>query len=198
VQLVRQQVDRLLNDCPTAAHLAMPLQALLHRLEGRQFPKWSPAPVTLCRLDNNVANYIRRPGLWASVDWEYSGWGDPAFDLANLVTHVAYLDVPAARWGWVGEAYCDLVEDEEARVRIQAYREILLVWWAGRLARYLHEIPSGQDERLASWPDGWQADIRAKFERYVQLSEEALPVSPTRVTPTGTRTGSGTMSPPKA
>jgi thiamine kinase-like enzyme len=24
------------------------------------------------------------------VDWEYSGWGDPAFELSELTVHLAY------------------------------------------------------------------------------------------------------------
>jgi aminoglycoside phosphotransferase (APT) family kinase protein len=149
------------------------LRALLHRFEASRFPEWSSAPVALCRLDNNITNYVRRPGPWASVDWEYSGWGDPAFDVANLVTHVAFQDVASSRWKWFTDRYCSLVEDESAAVRIQVYCHILLVWWAARLARYLYEIPRGQDRRLADWPVGWQADIEAKYEHYLDLAEAA-------------------------
>jgi hypothetical protein len=65
------------------------------------------------------------------------------------------------------------VEDDSAAVRIQVYCNILLVWWAARLARYLYEIPRGQDRRLADWPVGWQADIKAKYEHYLGLAEAA-------------------------
>jgi thiamine kinase-like enzyme len=140
-------------------------------LEAARFPAWQNPPVTLCRLDNNIENYIRRPGLWASVDWEYSGWGDPAFDVANLVTHVALMDVPPSRWDWFVDSYCDLVEDTTAPLRIQVYCEILPVWWAARLARYLYELPRGRDRRLAAWPAGWQADIEAKYAHYMGLAE---------------------------
>jgi thiamine kinase-like enzyme len=130
--------------------------------------------VTLCRLDNNLDNYIRRPGswpgTWASVDWEYSGWGDPAFDVANLVTHVALKDVPAARWDWFVDRYCASVEDKTAPLRIGVYRQVMLAWWPIRLARYLYELPAGKDERLVAWPDGWREDIEAKYEYYLDLA----------------------------
>lgn len=152
-----------------------PLRALVRRLVAAEFPEWPAAPVTLCRLDNNIANYIRppgrRPGAWASVDWEYSGWGDPAFDVANLVTHVALKDVPAARWDWFVARYCALVEDETAPQRIGVYRQVMLAWWPVRLARYLYEIPAGRDERLAAWPEGWRKDIKAKYEHYLRLAD---------------------------
>jgi len=124
------------------------LEGLLQRFEAAQWPQWPTTPVCLCRLDHNITNYLQRPGQWALVDWEYSGWGDPAFDVANMMTRVAYLEVPAWRWDWVLDAYCDLVDDATASLRIQAYCKILTVWWVARLARYLYEIPRGLDRRL--------------------------------------------------
>jgi aminoglycoside phosphotransferase (APT) family kinase protein len=165
---VRERAARIPIEAQPAS-----LRALLARFEASRFPEWPQAPVTLCRLDNNITNYIRRPGQWASVDWEYSGWGDPAFDVANLMTHVTLRDVAPSRWKWVVDRYCGLVEDESAAVRIQVYYDILLVWWCARLACYLHEIPTGQDRRLADWPAGWQADIQAKYEHYLGVAEAA-------------------------
>jgi aminoglycoside phosphotransferase (APT) family kinase protein len=168
----RQRVRQQLAHLPRKAQPPS-LQSLVRRLDAARFPRWPPAPVTLCRCDNNVANFVRRPGLWASVDWEYSGWGDPAFDVANLVTHVAYLPAPPSRWEWVRDAYSDSVDDGTASLRIRTYCKILLVWWLARLARYLYEIPRGQDRRLVDWPPGWQADIEAKVEQYVDLAQAA-------------------------
>jgi len=167
---VREQVARIPADARDAS-----LQALLRRFEAFDFRGWPAAPVTLCRLDNNVTNYVRRPGLWASVDWEYSGWGDPAFDVANLITHVAYAEVPVSWWAWIAEAYQGLVADATAARRIQVYCPILVVWWVARLARYLYEIPRGLDQRLVDWPAGWQADIEAKYAHYLGLAERLYP-----------------------
>jgi len=57
---VRQQVAHLPCEVRPPA-----LQVLVRRFEAAQFPQWPAAPVTLCRLDNNITNYVRRPGLWA-------------------------------------------------------------------------------------------------------------------------------------
>jgi thiamine kinase-like enzyme len=92
-RIVKQQLAHI----PPSARDPL-LQAILARFEQIQFPEWPEPTTTLCRLDNNTANYVRRSGLWASVDWEYSGWGDPAFDVANLLTHVACLDSPSSQW----------------------------------------------------------------------------------------------------
>ena len=159
-----------------AAHLpagAQPdsLRRLLERLRAATLPDWPSAPVALCRLDNNLANYVWRPAGWASVDWEYSGWNDPAFDVANLASHVAWLEVPAWRWVWFVEGYARLVKDETVALRAEVYRRIMLVWWAARLARYLYELPRGRDQRLADWPEGWQAEIETKYEGYLRRQE---------------------------
>lgn len=170
----RQQVWEQVAHLPKEAQPPA-LRRVLRRFEGAQFPAWPETPVSLCRLDNNIENYVRRPGRWASVDWEYSGWGDPAFDVANLVTHVALMDVPPLRWAWFIDRYCDLVEDRTAPLRIQVYSEILRVWWAARLARYLYELPRGRDQRLADWPAGWQADVKRKYAHYLALAEAGSP-----------------------
>lgn len=146
------------------------LQALMERLQATHFPDWAPPPVTLCRLDNNITNYVQRPGPWASVDWEYSGWGDPGFDVANLLTHVAYLSVPTSQWSSAAAIYCDLAQDSAALERIQVYCQILVVWWAARLACYLYELPREMNRRLAEWSEGWQEDIQAKYQHYLQLA----------------------------
>lgn len=150
------------------------LRELLRRFETAPLPEWDEKHVSLIRLDHNTLNFVRRPDGWFSVDWENSGWGDPAFDVANLMTHAAYLDVPASCWEWVAERYCALVDDDTASARIWAYYTIMAVWWGVRMARYLYEMPRGLDARLVEWPDGWMAEMQVKYGRYVQLSNRLL------------------------
>jgi hypothetical protein len=73
------------------------------------------------------------------------------------------------------DRYCRLVDDGTARLRIQVYCEILRVWWAAGLARYLYELPRGRDWRLVAWPAGWQADVEHKYEHYLALAEAGSP-----------------------
>jgi thiamine kinase-like enzyme len=78
-------------------------------MEAAGEPTWPQAPLGLCRCDNHVRNFIRRPagphGAWASVDWEYSGWGDPAFDIAQWATHASYTETPLSHWTWALAVY---------------------------------------------------------------------------------------------
>ncbi len=149
------------------------LRALVRRFEAARFPGWADAPRALCRVDLNISNFIRCPDKWVSVDWENGGWGDPAFDVANLMTHVAFKSIPLSHWDWAAATYCSLVGDD-ALVRIQVYYKILLVWWTARMARYLYQVPRGLDTRLVTWSEDRQANMAAQYEHYVRLAQEEL------------------------
>lgn len=163
---VRDQVSRL----PVEARPAS-LQIFVDKLENSRFPDWEYPRKTLLRTDPNIANFVRRPDFWASVDWENSGWGDPAFEIADLIVHAAYMDVLQERWDWVIDYYCATVHDSNLRIRIQTYRKILIVWWLARFARYMYEVPLGLDKRLAQRDPNWQADMQSKYDHYLHLAE---------------------------
>ncbi|MBC8161344.1 MAG: aminoglycoside phosphotransferase family protein, partial [Roseiflexaceae bacterium] len=165
--LVEAQLARL----PLAERPAT-LQRLLDRFSTWQPPQWDAPPVALCRVDGNWRNFIARRGGWASVDWENSGWGDPAFEWADLMTHPAY--PPDAPWLALVEAYASRTGDTAAPLRIQAYHTIMLVWWALRVARTLYEVPRGLDPRLAARPADWQATAQRQYEDYLARAELQL------------------------
>jgi aminoglycoside phosphotransferase (APT) family kinase protein len=167
-RIVRQQLAYIPPEAQPES-----LRALVRRFEASRFPGWTNAPRALCRVDLNTSNFIRRAGLWASVDWENGGWGDPAFDVANLMTHVAYITVSLSHWDWAAATYCSLVDDAVAPIRIQVYYKILLVWWAARMARYLYQVPRGLDTRLVAWSEERQANMAAQYEHYLHLAQEA-------------------------
>jgi aminoglycoside phosphotransferase (APT) family kinase protein len=149
-------------------------RALLARLERHPFPAWDTPPIGLCQADGNFRNVIQRPGGWGAVDWEYSGWGEPAFEFASIRAHAAYLDVPLERWDWVQEQYLCRSSDPGAAERIGAYTTLMYGFWVGRFARMLYEIPRGGDQRLTPWPEGWLDATRVKYERYLALADAAL------------------------
>jgi hypothetical protein len=157
--------------CIPEADRPASLRRLLGRFEQAEFEEWPAVAPALCRVDPNYLNFIRRPGPWGSVDWENSGWGDPVFEIADLMSHPAYLAVPAGQWEPFVESYCQLVADPGAAGRIRVYRQIMLVWWVARLARFLYEVPAGLDERLATRPEGWLAGRQVQYEQYVSLAE---------------------------
>ena len=150
------------------------LQDLIQRFEATQFPEWNAHPVVLCRVDPNILNFICRADKWLSVDWENSGWGDPAFEIGDFMAHPAYANVSSSRWDWVIENYARAMNDGSLEMEIRTQYRIMLVWWVVRCARYLYDIPRGNDRRLVERPNEWQADFQAKYEHYVNLANTSL------------------------
>jgi aminoglycoside phosphotransferase (APT) family kinase protein len=168
-KIIQQQIALIPSEAqPTS------LKTLTCHFETATLPRWSKVPVALCRVDANCLNFIRRPGLWASVDWENSGWGDPAFEIADLMTHPAYISVPPSRWEWVVDTYCHLIGDASTAIRIQTYYKIMLVWWVARAARYVYEFSQESEKRLATLPDDWEATVRANYHHYLDLAQNFL------------------------
>ena len=170
----QQQIQRQLDVIPLG-ELPDSLPKLLDQLASLSRPSCPLAPVlALGRNDSNTLNFIRRPHQWLSVDWENSGWSDPAFEIVDMICHPQYAAVSAERWQWVVRLYGDLVSDDRVMARIHAYRPLMYVWWAARLARAAYQIPRGLDERLVERPSNWQAQNQALYKRYVCLATDAL------------------------
>lgn len=150
------------------------LRQLLARFAAWTPPNWPAPPRALCRTDANWRNLLRRPGAWASVDWENSGAGDPAFDLADLLTHPAYDAVPPERWPWVVACYAEAVGDQWVQGRVWTYEVVLRVWWAVRWARTLYEVPRGLDPRLAERGPSWQREAEVAFAAAVERAARRL------------------------
>ncbi|HRJ42327.1 MAG: phosphotransferase [Caldilineaceae bacterium] len=150
------------------------LSRLLDRVHCIDWPSWPRVDQTLCRSDPNIRNFLRRPDGWKSVDWEYSGWCDPAFEIADLITHPAYADVTDQRWEWVIANYCNSCPDGDVERRIQVYTALMLVWWRLRLERYLDDEGDASG-RLAERAAGWREEKVAQIRLYEQRCAAALP-----------------------
>jgi len=138
------------------------------------WPHWPRPPLRFCRGDPNIRNFIRRPDSWASVDWEYSGWGDPAFEIADLLVHAAHVNWPRRQTRLLVDLYCAHSGDTTIRVRIPVYETLMLVWWTLRLGRLLPEARSGVDPRLAELSHSWYQERLELQKNYLQLAAAAL------------------------
>lgn len=167
--LIEQQIAKL----PLAARPAS-LQAILTWLQSWAPPTWPAPPRTLCRVDGNWRNFIRQPQGLLSVDWENSGWGDPAFELADLMTHPAYTSVDLSTWQWLIDAYAAAMHDPTAALRVQTYYTLMLVWWLVRWARFLYEVPQGLDVRLVARETNWQTETEQNYATYLAKTEAHL------------------------
>jgi aminoglycoside phosphotransferase (APT) family kinase protein len=169
LQAVRAELERL----PPAARRPQ-ITPLIEALEKHTFPNWPAPPRCLCRCDPSPHNFLAAAQGLVSVDWENAGWGDPAFEIADLFSHPDFTDAPPERLAWAARTFAELTGDPGAQQRILAYFPILQVRWTLRWLRYLVEIPTGQDARLADWPEGWQVRFERQFEIYLQRAWQAL------------------------
>ncbi|MXX24071.1 MAG: aminoglycoside phosphotransferase family protein [Caldilineaceae bacterium SB0668_bin_21] len=151
-----------------------PVNDLVDQALSIPWPRWPRPPLHLCRGDPNIRNFIRRPLSWASVDWEYSGWGDPAFEIADFLVHAAHFEWPHRQARQLVDLYRARSNDTAIRQRIAVYETLMLIWWTLRLGRLLPEARSGADKRLAARPQSWYEERLVLQQRYLQLAAAAL------------------------
>jgi aminoglycoside phosphotransferase (APT) family kinase protein len=151
------------------------LMQLARRIEALPLPDWPQPRLSLIRGDPNPLNFVRHSDAWLSVDWEDSGWGDPAADMGDLMAHPAYLSVPQSQWDWLGVEYGQMLGDVNASARIRTHRMLSVAWWAASLATRLHHLQTCPDNtQYIGQPPNWGIYLRGRFEQYVALADELL------------------------
>lgn len=177
VKMGKEAVQKQVDCIPNAMQPAT-LTGLISRFRRKFNFEWGSTTISLCRADSNYLNFIQSVDGLKSVDWEYSGWSDPAYEVAEMMAHAAYINVPSSRWEWMIDTYCKQTEKPDMMERIRIYYQIMLVWWAARMARSLYETPLNLDQRLADQPSidmaEWQRKAQVQYEHYVDLAEANL------------------------
>lgn len=171
-----------LNLRPTAAglHPDLPaeVRALALRMEEHPFPTWPEPERVFGRCDPYIANFLQRSDQpWASVDWENSGWVDPAFELGDLMTHPCYRGVTEDAWaGYIHDCLELHPGDKTLGLRMRVFQAIILVRWAGVFARYTYERDHGlvHPERLVQWPPEWWAAVDEQCHYYTLEANRVL------------------------
>ena len=165
---------RYQHSCLPPTEWPQAVNGLVDQALSIPWPRWPRPPLHLCRGDPNIRNFTRRPLSWASVDWEYSGWGDPAFEIADFLVHAAHIEWPHRQARRLVDLYCARSDDTAIRERIAVYEMLMLIWWMLRLGRLLPEARSGADKRLAARPQSWYEERLVLQKLYRQLAAAAL------------------------
>ena len=163
--LLRAEVERLLP-----VGVPPEIADLLRLMTAAQLPDLVAPQQCLCRCDTNIGNLVRRDGGWASVDWEYAGWGDAAFELADLISHPAHQAVTRSCWRGVAETYAACHDDEELLERARVYEMLMACWWAVRFTRMITGPEPGRLSGVRLDPD----DARTSQRRYLARAHELL------------------------
>jgi Ser/Thr protein kinase RdoA (MazF antagonist) len=133
----------------------------------------------LCRVDPNPANIILGPDArlrW--VDWEYSGWGDPALDLADLRWHAAFLDLPLSWHAQFRAGYQPPEGDPAFGQRLSLWDDLLSVRWPFLVLRLLWSQAKGPDRLRLTRPSMEPMTLWTRFERLLARAEAWSAIPP--------------------
>jgi thiamine kinase-like enzyme len=164
-----EQIQRKFLLIPESKH-SEAVRKLIDKLSSKQFPLWNEPVISLCRSDPSPLNFIRRSGAWCSVDWENGGWGDPAFEIADLMAHPSYSKVESSQWNWLIDIYAKLVNDEQVSQRIYTYYRLMIAWWVVRFSKEL----AAPAELLMKREPNWQLEAFENLTHYLSLSDAIL------------------------
>jgi hypothetical protein len=129
-------------------------------------------PLRLCRVDPNLANAVwSREGTLRWVDWEYSGWGDPALDLADLRWHVALEGVSEAQHARIRDGYIRPADDPHFEERLAVWDRLLLTRWPFLILRVLWSVHNGPDRVRLTQSRASPTELRARLVRTIERAE---------------------------
>ena len=129
----------------------------------------------VCRADTNLANAIwNGDGQVRWVDWEYSGWGDPALELAELRWHAAMTGLSARQHDWLRAHYRRPHGDGSFDERLAVWDRIITTRWCFLMLRALWSAHNGPDRvrlsRMPASPDQLHARLIQFIERAERLA----------------------------
>jgi aminoglycoside phosphotransferase (APT) family kinase protein len=130
-------------------------------------------PLRLCHVDPNPANAIwGRDGRLRWVDWEYSGWGDPALDLAEYRWHEAFAFLSAEQVNWMRANYAWPQGDDGFGERLRLWDALLAARWPFLLLRRLWSAANGPDRERLSVPVAQAAEVETRMLALIERAEE--------------------------
>ena len=130
-------------------------------------------PLRLCRVDPNLANTVwGEDGRLRWVDWEYSGWGDPALDLAELRWHAALAELSELQQAWLRENYRRPAGDPGFGERLAVWDRLLATRWPFLILRRLWSEHHGSDRVRLTQPACDPAELRARLVRFIERAED--------------------------
>jgi thiamine kinase-like enzyme len=158
-QALSQRLGRLVAACTNALR------------ETTVRPARGHFPLCLCRVDPNLQNAIWCvDGHLRWVDWEYSGWGDPALDLAELRWHAGLMDLEDNQHAWLRDSYPRRQDDPHFDARLAVWDHLLAARWPFLTLRALWSCYNGPHRLRLSSPG---FDSRELHQRTVSLIERA-------------------------
>jgi hypothetical protein len=150
-------------------HTFSSLQGKFHRSPSQVTNAF---PLRLCRVDPNLANSVwGDDGRLRWVDWEFSGWGDPALDVAELRWHAALAELSEPQQAWLRENYRRPADDPGFGDRLVVWDRLLVTRWPFLILRWLWSEHHGPDRLRLTQPSTDPSELRARLVRFVERAE---------------------------
>ena len=106
------------------------IENVVHKVISNVPEYWQKQAISgLILCDTNPNNMIDDTDKIRFVDWENSGWADPAFDIGDMLAQPAYFALSNSHREWIRETYAVLIADTFAIGRIQIYEQLMNVFW---------------------------------------------------------------------
>jgi len=159
-QGLRDRLARLVDGCAEAVRTA-------DVNPGRE-----SVPLRLCRVDPNLVNTVwGRDGRLRWVDWEFSGWGDPALDLAELRWHAASIEMSEAQHAWLRDNYRRPAGDHGFEERLTVWDRLRATRWPFLILRWLWSEHHGPDRVRLTRPTADPAQLHARLIHFIERAE---------------------------
>ncbi|MSP13461.1 MAG: hypothetical protein EXR62_10965 [Chloroflexi bacterium] len=132
-------------------------------------------PLCLCRVDPNLANT-----LWGAdarlrwIDWEYSGWGDPAFELADLRWHASTATITGSDHAWLRQTYRAPAADPDFWLRLAVWDRLIATRWPFLVLRSLWTLSHGPDRVRLTHAPGDPIELRHRLIQFISRAEHLL------------------------
>jgi aminoglycoside phosphotransferase (APT) family kinase protein len=157
---LRDRLARLIDDCEEVV------------LTTDVNPGRESVPLRLCRVDPNLANTVwDGEGQLRWVDWEFSGWGDPALDLAELRWHAASVEMNEAQHAWLRDNYRRPAGDDSFDERLAVWDRLRATRWPFLILRWLWSEHRGPDRVRLTQPVADVAELHARLVRFIERAE---------------------------
>ena len=135
-------------------------------------PGRESVPLCLCHVDPNLANTVwSGDGRVRWVDWEFSGWGDPALDLAELRWHAASVEMSEAQHAWLRESYRRPAGDDDFGERLAVWDRLRATRWPFLILRWLWSEHHGPDRVRLTRPAADLTELRARLVYFIERAE---------------------------
>jgi len=99
------------------------------------------------------------------LDWENSGWGDPCFDVGDLVASPKLLGRDVEELEQLIELHAERLGDARLAARTRAHARLMVAWWVVRLQQEL-SAPTPRLEGVHRPDERTMEELLASYERW--------------------------------